>query len=216
MPKSHHPRPNQNHCRDKTKQKPSYVLVNPNQQLETIPNYRRTIITGRRGIICTRSIHRIPECLSLRRNWVPCPLPRKRVCPPWTQIGGATLACGEGGGAQFRRQDRKPGTLYIVLCGTGEPKLESIARDEINSNEESMPKQTGQNRTKTIIWSQTKPELCWRQNPTKIAFQAEPNRNCQLKAKPNLNHNQKPNQTRVFLETHLIKNKSHAKPNKNY
>ncbi len=32
---------------------------------------------------------RVPECLSLRRNWVlPHPLPRKRAClPPWTQRG---------------------------------------------------------------------------------------------------------------------------------
>jgi hypothetical protein len=43
------------------------------------------------------SIHKVPECLSLRRNWVGShhPLPRERVCFPLNpKAAGATLHCG--------------------------------------------------------------------------------------------------------------------------
>ncbi len=46
----------------------------------------------------------------------PPPLPRMRVClPPETQTGGDNTRLGmRGWGTQFRRLDRKPGTLYTL------------------------------------------------------------------------------------------------------
>ncbi len=52
-------------------------------------------------------------------NGSPHPLTRKRVLqPPVGSKGGDTLACGGGGGGgrnQFRRRDRRSGTLSVVL-----------------------------------------------------------------------------------------------------
>jgi hypothetical protein len=60
--------------------------------------------------------NRVPECLPRRLNWVP-PSPASECgLPPSWVLGGATLACGGGGGeTQFRRLDRHPGTLYSNL-----------------------------------------------------------------------------------------------------
>jgi hypothetical protein len=45
----------------------------------------------------------------------PPPLTRKRVLLPLFGSKGDTLACGgRGGGTQFRRRDRHPGTLCIL------------------------------------------------------------------------------------------------------
>ncbi len=43
-------------------------------------------------------IYRVPQCMSLRRNWDSHSLSRQRVCPPPEPKGGGTLACGRGGG----------------------------------------------------------------------------------------------------------------------
>ncbi len=64
--------------------------------------------TIRKGII----LHRVPEFLSSRLNWVP--YPASEFPPPTWVLWGQTLACGKGGGGiQFRRLDRKSG----ILCG---------------------------------------------------------------------------------------------------
>jgi hypothetical protein len=57
--------------------------------------YRFRIRISPKRHIKVYSIHRVPECLSLRWNWVPPrPPPQASVSPLWTQRGGATLACG--------------------------------------------------------------------------------------------------------------------------
>ncbi len=48
---------------------------------------------------------RVPECLSLRPNWLPRPR-SDCVSPPWNQRGGVA------GGSQFGRLERKP----CILC----------------------------------------------------------------------------------------------------
>jgi hypothetical protein len=75
----------------------------------------------RRGIN-DYSIHGLPECLSLRRNWVPHPFPRKRVClvvyhngPKGGSNTRLRVRGWGGGGTRIGRQDRKPGTLN-TLC----------------------------------------------------------------------------------------------------
>jgi hypothetical protein len=56
--------------------------------------YSEIILVNRRGII-----DRVPECLSLRRNWVPPPPPPSSVTPPpGPKWEGDTLAYGGGGG----------------------------------------------------------------------------------------------------------------------
>jgi hypothetical protein len=70
------------------------------------------------------SLHGVPECLSLRRNWVPPP-PNSpaSVGPPGPERGRDTLTCrGGGGGTQFGRLSRKPGTRYTLRgrCMFGE------------------------------------------------------------------------------------------------
>jgi hypothetical protein len=65
------------------------------------------------------SINRVPECLSLRRNWSPHPFPRKRVCLvvyPLGYKGGEqhSLAGERVGGTRIRRLDRKLGPLYTL------------------------------------------------------------------------------------------------------
>ncbi len=56
----------------------------------------------------------VPQCLSLRQNWINHPLPRKQVCHSLDpHEGGATLPCRwGGGGTQFGRLKLKSGTLY--------------------------------------------------------------------------------------------------------
>jgi hypothetical protein len=78
------------------------------------------------------SIPRVPEYLFHRRNWVPHPLPRQRVClPPWIQKGGGkhSLAGEGGGGTQFGRLDRKPGTEYSVGSTVQRKMLSSVKQD---------------------------------------------------------------------------------------
>ncbi len=48
----------------------------------------------RRGII----VYIENQCLFLRRNWVPHPLPGNKCVPHLDPLGWATLACGWGGG----------------------------------------------------------------------------------------------------------------------
>ncbi len=53
------------------------------------------------------------ERLFFRRNWAPLASECVSLFEP--KGGGDTLPCGWGrGGAQFRRRDRKPGTLYTL------------------------------------------------------------------------------------------------------
>jgi hypothetical protein len=64
-------------------------------------------------------LYKVPEFLYSRLNWVPQPLPRKRVylfpMDPGGGGGGNTLAWwGLGEGIQFRRLDRNSGTLYCI------------------------------------------------------------------------------------------------------
>ncbi len=64
------------------------------------------------------SIHRVPDCLSFRWNWVtpPPPSPLASVSPPPEPKGGEeqhSLA-DERRGTQFGRLERKPGTLYTM------------------------------------------------------------------------------------------------------
>ena len=64
----------------------------------------------------------LPECMPHRRNWFPPPPhPDVSVSPSLDpKGGGATLSCSwVGGGTQFGRLDRRPGTLYTVLSGLG-------------------------------------------------------------------------------------------------
>ncbi len=74
------------------------------------------------------TIHRVPEYLSLRRNWVPT-LPPKLVClPPWTQRGGVTLICGWGGVGgtnQFGRRTTGQKAWHSVYS-VGSPHFTSI------------------------------------------------------------------------------------------
>ncbi len=64
------------------------------------------------------SIHRVPECLSLHRNWVPHPLPRKRVClPPWTQRWESNTRLRVRGGAYS--DDRTESMALCKLCALG-------------------------------------------------------------------------------------------------
>ncbi len=57
--------------------------------------------------------HKVPECLSLRRNWSPHP----RVSPPLDPKGGGNIPLRlRGWGTQYGRLDRKPGTLYTLWC----------------------------------------------------------------------------------------------------
>ncbi len=58
-------------------------------------------------------IPRVPECLSLRPNWLPPPpLPQMSVSRPMEPKEGQHSLAGEvAGGANFGRLERKPGTL---------------------------------------------------------------------------------------------------------
>ncbi len=98
---------------------PSYRLKIPQNSSENLfgtrYDWRDLGLFSRKGI----NLHKVPECLSLRRNWVPPPPPPYRVClpPGYPKDGRATLAYGWGGGrTQFGRLDRKPGTLYTLWC----------------------------------------------------------------------------------------------------
>ncbi len=63
-----------------------------------------------------RSIRRVlPEFMSLRRNWVPHPLPLQQVWPPRTQGGRHTRLRGRVNGTQFRQRDINSGTLITVI-----------------------------------------------------------------------------------------------------
>jgi hypothetical protein len=67
------------------------------------------------------SIHKGPEFLSLRRNWVlPPPAPQVSVAPPGPKWGAATPASGggDGTGILFRRRSRNSGTLPCTLVYT--------------------------------------------------------------------------------------------------
>ncbi len=55
------------------------------------------------------SIHRVPGCLSLRQNWLPGPLTRKRVLPPPPVGSGGEGERGRGGA------DSDEGTNSLVL-----------------------------------------------------------------------------------------------------
>ncbi len=69
-------------------------------------------ITKEKGLV-----YRVPECLSLRLNWLPLPpFPASEcVSAPTYILGGDTLACSGGGGrSQFRRPSRNSGTLYTL------------------------------------------------------------------------------------------------------
>ncbi len=57
-------------------------------------------------------VHRVPECLSLRRHWVPPP-PQASVPPPLTPSNTRLRVRGWGG--QFGQLDRKPGTLCVKI-----------------------------------------------------------------------------------------------------
>jgi hypothetical protein len=58
----------------------------------------------------------VTDCRPFVRIGSPHPLSRKRVCPPLEpKGGGATFACGwGGGGSPFWRLKRKPGTLWSL------------------------------------------------------------------------------------------------------
>ncbi len=59
----------------------------------------------------------VPECLSLRRNWVLHPLPRKLVClPPWTQRGEQHSLAGGGVGGGPNSDDWKENFALCILC----------------------------------------------------------------------------------------------------
>ncbi len=71
------------------------------------------------------TVHRVPKCLLLRRNWPPLPPPPSPASelvslPLGPKGGGATLACGwRCGGTQFGRLDRKP--ALCILCDLPPP-----------------------------------------------------------------------------------------------
>ncbi len=84
-----------------------------------VRNFRRDWVQNVEGLYCT--IPTVPQCLSLRPNWLPStPSSPSECIPPWNQMGGGvTLACGRGGGGtQFGRLERKPGTLYTLGFNT--------------------------------------------------------------------------------------------------
>jgi hypothetical protein len=86
-----------------------------------IQELRFFLFWGHLGPVLAESVkalqYRVPECLSSRLNLVrQPPPPQATVAPPRTQVGEATLACGEGDwGIQFRRLDRHCGTLYSTV-----------------------------------------------------------------------------------------------------
>ncbi len=70
-------------------------------------------------------IPRVPEFLSLRRNWVP-PLstPQANVAPPRTQVMGATLAGGWGvGGPIIPTTGQRPVVYFVYAALTRELNL---------------------------------------------------------------------------------------------
>jgi hypothetical protein len=72
-----------------------------------------TLSLTRRGIVQS-TIARVPECLSLRPNWLLRPLSRKRVCPRLDQRlgGGATFACLRVRGANSSPSIDSPSSDY--------------------------------------------------------------------------------------------------------
>ncbi len=73
------------------------------------------------GIRTDGSVHRVDRVLSFfssRRNWdSPAPSPALEVPPLWFRGGGATLACGRGGGGPI--PTRGPTLFYqCILCGS--------------------------------------------------------------------------------------------------
>ncbi len=76
-------------------------------------------------------IPRVPECLSLRRNWVP-PLPPSHASECVAPLGPNGVReqhslGGEGVGTQFGRLDRKPGTLYTLWTALLKQKRSDIS-----------------------------------------------------------------------------------------
>ncbi len=66
------------------------------------------------GLYC---IPRVPECLSLRPNWLlPSPLPQASVSPR-NQRGGNIAYGWGGGGSQFGRLERKPAMHSVYSVG---------------------------------------------------------------------------------------------------
>ncbi len=99
----------------------------------TGPQYKFCYIYNRAAEGLYYCISRVPECLSLRPNWLsPPPSPPSEWVPsPLEPKRGATLACGWGGGGrQFRRLER---------CMYGTLSTMQILRTEAN-NERDEPK----------------------------------------------------------------------------
>ncbi len=69
-------------------------------------------------LVSTRKVHRVPEFLSLLLNWVPHPLPYKRVCLSPLGPGGSHTRWRGGGvgveGPQIRRRGSYSGTLCVL------------------------------------------------------------------------------------------------------
>ncbi len=65
----------------------------------------------------------VPACLSLRPNWIPPPLSRKRVCTSLGTKGEATLACGWGGA---NPDDWRERLALCALCDSDHPPADPV------------------------------------------------------------------------------------------
>ncbi len=87
--------------------------------------------TKQASLYSTCTVPRVPKCLSIVGigSPPPTPSPASECVSPWTQRGGQHSIAREGvGGTQFRRLDRKRGTLwmYIIYCSYEPPACSSF------------------------------------------------------------------------------------------
>jgi hypothetical protein len=75
------------------------------------------------------TIPRVPECLSLRPNWLPAP-----SLPQASSPGRQHSLAGEWTeGTQFRRLERKPGTLFALCIKLFKNSYVSIIKGQVRA-----------------------------------------------------------------------------------